>query len=212
MNPISIFIIDDHRLVRETWSSVLSADSRFYVLGQASAPLEAIPQIKLTFPNVVLTDINMLPVDGFEATKLILACSPKTAIIGVSVHTNPAIAKKLFSCGAKGFVTKNSSKEEMFKAILAVSEERTYICKEIKNAFSLDWMEGGKNAIALSSVTHREREIIKLIKNGYSSKEIADELGLSVKTVEVHRYNILKKLTLKNTAALVNYVNDNVLY
>ena len=111
-----------------------------------------------------------------------------------------------------GYVTKNSSREEMFKALTEVNAGKKYICDEIKNILSEQVIGGGdENQIGLNSLSQREIEIISFIKKGFSSKEIADSLSISVKTVEVHRYNILKKLNLKNAAALVNFINNSQL-
>jgi two-component system invasion response regulator UvrY len=110
-----------------------------------------------------------------------------------------------------GYVTKNSSREEMFKAIMEIQEGRKYICDEIKNILSEQVISGEDQNAGLNSLSHREIEIIAFIKKGFSSKEIADALNISVKTVEVHRYNILKKLNLRNAAALVNFVNNSQL-
>jgi two-component system invasion response regulator UvrY len=113
--------------------------------------------------------------------------------------------------GAMGYVTKNSSREEMFKAIIEVYDGKKYICEEIKNILSEQVISGEDQPSGLNALSQREIEIISFIKKGFSSKEIADALNISVKTVEVHRYNILKKLNLKNAAALVNFVNNSQL-
>ena len=113
--------------------------------------------------------------------------------------------------GSDGICTKNSSREEMFKAIIEVQNGRKYICDEIKNILSEQVISGDDQQGGLNSLSQREIEIIAFIKKGFSSKEIADTLSISVKTVEVHRYNILKKLNLKNAAALVNFINNSQL-
>ena len=110
-----------------------------------------------------------------------------------------------------GYVTKNSSREEMFKAIMEIQHGRKYICEEIKNILSDQVISGLDEQGGLNSLSQREIEIISYIRKGHSSKEIAEALEISVKTVEVHRYNILKKLNLKNAAALVNFVNNSQL-
>ena len=110
-----------------------------------------------------------------------------------------------------GYVTKNSSREEMFRAIIEVYHGKKYVCEEIKNILSEQVISGDDQHSGLNSLSQREIEIISFIKKGYSSKEIADALNISVKTVEVHRYNILKKLNLKNAAALVNFINNSQL-
>jgi DNA-binding NarL/FixJ family response regulator len=154
-------------------------------------------------------DINIMPISGFEATERIRKVSPNTKVIGVSMHSQPAYAKKMLQIGAKGYVTKNSSKEEMIKAILEVNEGSKYICEEIKNNISELVLEENKDMPNVNALTEREIQIINLIKEGQSSKEIASTLNISLKTVEVHRHNVLKKLKLKNSASLVNFINQS---
>lgn len=125
------------------------------------------------------------------------------------MHSQPAYAKKMLQIGAKGYVTKNSSKEEMIKAILEVNEGSKYICEEIKNNISELVLEENKDMPNVNALTEREIQIINLIKEGQSSKEIATSLNISLKTVEVHRHNVLKKLKLKNSASLVNFINQS---
>ena len=125
------------------------------------------------------------------------------------MHSMPAYAKRMMQLGAMGYVTKNSSKDEMIKAILEVSNGRKYICDEVKNILAQKELEEEESPSDMNNLSRREIDIIKLIKEGMSSKEIALQLEISLKTVEVHRYNILKKLKLRNTAALVNFINVN---
>jgi DNA-binding NarL/FixJ family response regulator len=128
------------------------------------------------------------------------------------MHSQPSYARKMMQIGASGYVTKNSSREEMMEAIVKVYQGNKYICSEIKDIIS---EQSEKKPVALAginSVTEREMEIINLIKKGNSSKEISTFLNISLKTVEVHRHNILKKLKLKNSASLVNFMNTRSTY
>ena len=208
MEKITILIADDHKLIRETWSFILNSDPRFNVVAQCSNGEEAVALAQQLRPKVILIDINMTPMSGIEATEQIRKFSPASKIIGVSMHSQPAYVKKLLKLGAHGYVTKNSPQQEMFEAIIEVSKGNRFICSEVKTILSEQAFdeESTNGANALSG---RELEIIKQIKNGLSSKEIASELNISLKTVEVHRHNILKKLNLKNSAALVNYINES---
>jgi two-component system invasion response regulator UvrY len=207
MEKITILIADDHMLIRDTWSSILNSDPRFQVISRCSNGEEAIKEAQKLRPKVVLIDINMTPVSGIEATQQIRKFSPASKIIGVSMHSQPAYVKKLLKLGAQGYVTKNSPQQEMFEAIEEVMKGNRYICSEVKTILSeqaFDEENSGAN-----SLSNRELEIIKFIKDGLSSKEISATLNISLKTVEVHRHNILKKLNLKNSAALVNYINES---
>ena len=211
MDKITILIADDHTLVRETWSFILNTDPRFTVVAESGSGEEAVELAKNLRPNIVIMDINLPGINGIEATQQIRKFSPGSRILGVSLHTQPTYARKMMQKGAMGYVTKNSSREEMFKAILEIQAGRKYICDEIKNILSEQVISGDDPQTGLNSLSQREIEIISYIKKGNSSKEIADQLNISVKTVEVHRYNILKKLNLKNAAALVNFINNSQL-
>ncbi|HVT87077.1 MAG TPA: response regulator transcription factor [Chitinophagaceae bacterium] len=208
MEKITILLVDDHKLVRDSWSFILNSDPRFEVIGETSSGDEAVEIAKNKRPDVVLMDINMTPTNGFEATKLIRKFSPASRIIGVSMHSMPAYAKKMLQSGASGYVTKNSSKEELMEAIIEVQNGQKYICSEVKNILAQQELEENDQP-DLNVLSRRELDIIKLIRDGLSSREIAVKLEISLKTVEVHRYNILKKLHLKNTAALVNFINTH---
>ena len=211
MRRITILLVDDHKLIRDSWTYILNSDPRFSVIGQAGSAEEAVAIAKDKNPGIVLMDINMQPVDGFETTKRLHRHAPGSKIIGVSMYSIPAYAKKLLQNGAMGYVTKNSSREEMIDAIMEVSDGNTYICNEIKTILAHQQLEDKNHHPEISALTQREMDIVMLIKEGHSSREIADKLSITYKTVEVHRYNILKKLNLKNTASLVNFINTNSL-
>jgi DNA-binding NarL/FixJ family response regulator len=205
---ITILIADDHKLIRETWAFILNRDARFKVTGSCSNSEEVVRMSEEKQPDIVLMDINMTPFSGIEATRRIRELSPQSKIIGVTMHTQPAYAKKMLQYGASGYVTKNSSKEEMINAILEVSKGNKYVCEEIKELIT-EAQEDPASISAFNSLTEREMDVINLIKQGSSSKDISLKLNISIKTVEVHRHNILKKLKLKNAASLINFMNSS---
>jgi len=207
MDKITILLVDDHKLIRESWSFILNSDVRFKVIGETSNAEEAVEIARDKKPSVVLMDINMTPVNGFEATRLVRKFSPGAKIIGISMHSMPAYARRMLQMGAMGYVTKNSSKDELLMAITEVNSGRKYVCEEVKNILAQqELVEEGVHP-DMNVLSRREIDVVQLIKEGLSSKEIAIRLDITLKTVEVHRYNILKKLNLKNTAALVNFIN-----
>src|SRR5438067_1206348 len=120
MEKITILITDDHTLVRETWSFILNTDERFNVIAECGSGEEAVELATKLHPNIVIMDINLPGMNGIEATQLIRKSSPSSRILGVSLHTQPTYARKMIQKGAMGYVTKNSSREEMFKAIIEV--------------------------------------------------------------------------------------------
>lgn len=129
---IRIVLVDDHQMIRETWRFLLSRDERLEVIAECSSGAEAIESAEQHQPDVMLMDINMSPVNGFEATRKIVKKHPHIHIIGVSVNDQPGYARNMLQLGAKGYVTKNSSFQEMVHAILEVTEGKTYICKEVR--------------------------------------------------------------------------------
>jgi two-component system invasion response regulator UvrY len=124
------------------------------------------------------------------------------------MHSQPAYAKKMLRLGAKGYVTKNSPRQEMLEAIAEVSKNQVYVCQEVKNILSDQMLNGDQVNPDINNLSDREMQIVRALKEGLSSKEIAAELSISLKTVEVHRHNILKKLKLKNTVSLINFINS----
>jgi DNA-binding NarL/FixJ family response regulator len=202
-------IVDDHTLIRETWSFLLGRNENFEVIAELGDGQKAIDIARDKRPQIVLLDINMAPLNGFDVLKMIRKLSPGSKVIAVSMHSQPAYAKKMLRLGAKGYVTKNSPKQEMLDAISEVNRGNIYICQEVKNILSDQMLVEEDNAAGLNQLSEREIEVINQIRDGLSSKEIADKLGISIKTVEVHRHNILKKLKVKNTASLINYINSS---
>ena len=207
-NVISILIADDHKLIRDAWTMVINSDPRFNVIAECGDSEVAVELAKEKKPDIVLMDINIPPISGIEATKRIRKAVPHTKVIGVSMHSQPAIAQKILKAGAGGYVTKQSSKEELIQAIVKVHEGGQYVCEEIKNNLTEQVFNDNQEP-GINSLTHRELEIIELVRQGLSSKEIATQLDITLKTAEVHRHNILKKLKIKNSAALVNLMNNS---
>lgn len=208
MNKITVLLVDDHRMMMDAWAIVLGQHKQFKVVGQATVPEEALKLVEAEKPEIVLTDINMSPIDGFTLTEKILEISPASKVIGVSMHNIPIYAKKMLRMGGRGYVTKNSSKDELITAILEVHSGNIFICKEIKDILASEQLDENNDMMGIYSLTEKELEIIACVKQGLSSREIAELKEVTLKTVEVHRYNILKKLGLPNTAALVSYIQS----
>lgn len=131
-NPIRIVIVDDHPLVRQTWKQLLELDNRLIVIAECSNGEDAIDAADKHTPDIILMDINMHPVNGFEATRKIIKKNPSVRIIGMSVNNQPSYARNMLQLGAKGYVTKNSTKEEMIVAITTVHKGGQFVCKEVR--------------------------------------------------------------------------------
>jgi two-component system, NarL family, invasion response regulator UvrY len=206
-SKISIVIIDDHTLIRESWIHLLEMFKQFEVVGDTGDSETAIEVINNTLPDIIFLDINIKPKDGFETLKEILAISPDSKVIGLSMYSLPAYAKKLISLGAKAYLTKNSSVDEILEAIDTTMKGGTYICKEILNISTETFSEKELKAPNINLLSEREVKVLQYVKRGLSSREISTELNISYRTVEVHRHKILKKLKLRNTPSLINYLN-----
>jgi DNA-binding NarL/FixJ family response regulator len=204
---ITILITEDHMLVREAWCRMFNDDPRFSVIAECTTGEEAIASSQKLRPDLVMMDINLPGINGIEATREIMKLLPESRILGVSLHAQPAYAFKMMKAGACGYITKNSPMDEMFLAVTDICNEKKYICKEVKELLSDNMISGDDEAMVLNSLSKKEIRIISLIQKGQSSREIASSLMIAVKTVERHRYNIFKKLKIKNVAALVNLVN-----
>jgi DNA-binding NarL/FixJ family response regulator len=209
MKKINILIADDHKLIRETWSFILNSDPRFKVISECSNVDDAVATAEAKSPDIVLMDINIPPTNGFDATEKIQLASPTSHVIGVSMHSQPAYARKMLQLGGSGYITKNSSREEMFAAIMDVYNGKTYVCQEIKDIISEQSTDENALGGDLNALTEREIDVVNCIREGLSSREMADRLNISVKTVEVHRHNILKKLNVKNSTSLIHLVNNS---
>lgn len=210
MKKTTIMIVDDHTLIRESWAKFIGTYPEYEVIFITGEGQKAIDAARDKRPDIVLLDINMVPITGFEVLEMIRRLSPGSKVIGVSMHSQPAYVKKMMRGGAKGYVTKSSPTEELMQAIADVSAGKTYICAEVKNIIAdLAVNEGGEGKPLISQLSERELEIIRFVRNGLSSKEIAEQLSITPKTVEVHRHNILKKLKLKNSVALIDFMNSH---
>ena len=203
---IKVLIVDDHQLIREAWTAILQMTNRIKVIGTAETADEAYEVCSIFRPEVVLMDINLKNSNGFDATEKICNSLPKTRVIGLSLHDDVALVKKFLSKGAKGYLSKNTSREELVAAIDAVMNDKIYLAADIKEKFINQIIDTDKPAE--KELTNKEIEIVTLISQGFTSKEIAEKIFISVRTVETHRHNILKKLNIPNAALLSSWAID----
>ncbi len=201
MEKIKVFIVDDQKLILEAWEVLLSTQDNIEVMKTVSNAKEAIEFALVYRPDIVLLDINLGEDSGFDVCTEITQKLPKTKVIGLSFNSSVSIVKKFIASGASGYLTKNIHHEELFLAINRVHEGMNYICQEMQEKFiNAQVFNEEKMSKELSS---REIEIVKCISTGMTSKEIADHLYVSQRTVETHRYNILKKMDFQNVAQLI---------
>ncbi len=204
---IKVLIVDDHKLISEAWSSLLKDAPAIVVVGTADNEQGAYDSALSLRPDIILMDINLGSGSGIDAAVKINNSLPKSRVIGLSLHDDITYVKKFLSIGAKGYLTKNTTKSELIAAIHAVFNGEVYIASDIKDRYFTDLLNVN-NSASKKELTLKEIEIVKLIAQGHTSKDIADKLFISARTVETHRHNILKKLSLPNAAQLSSWAKD----
>ena len=204
---IKVLIVDDHTLISEAWTSLLKDAPGISVIGNADNENDAFDKAILLRPDIILMDINLGQGSGIEATIKINDALPKTKVIGLSLHDDITYVKKFLAVGAKGYLTKNTNKSELISAIHEVNQGNLFIGKEIKDRYFTSLLNMDTET-SQKELTMKEIEIVKLIANGLTSKEIGVKLFLSPRTIEKHRHNILKKLSLPNAAQLSSWAKD----
>lgn len=203
LSQVSVLLVDGHQMLLDLWTSLLSQDERFTVCGQTTSSADAVDMAKKMRPDIVLLDINTKANEGFDTTKLIRQYSPASRVIGISSFVLPVYAKKMKALGAMGYVTKDSSLDEIIIAMLNAMEGKFYFCKQIQDVMKNEKNRKTSKKNPSSVLTSREIEIITLIKQGLTSKQIADKLHLSPKTINIHRNNIFRKMDVKNVSTLI---------
>ena len=195
----------------DMWSALLGSDPRFEVIGYALDGATALQKIRELHPQVVLMDITLPGQSGIDITKTIKEEMPAVRILAVSMHSNTLLIKQMLINGASGYVSKTSGFDEMSHAILSVANGQRYISEDIKELITSQMISpDAESATAkFNQLTKREMGIVEMLREGYSSKEIATRLSISNRTVEVHRYNIFRKLGVNNVVSLIKMVNEN---
>jgi DNA-binding NarL/FixJ family response regulator len=208
MNSITILLADDHDVVRRGMKMLLEDEEGIQVIGEASDGLDAIEKVKTLMPNVVILDLTMPKMTGIEAAKVISEEYPEVKILIFSMHHNKEYIIKSVENGANGYLLKDTSKEELLRAIKVVSEGRKYFPPEISEVIINELLaktSGTQEETRpiFEKITPKEKQILGMIVQGYNSREMADKLFLSIRTVDNHRANMMKKVKAKNTADLV---------
>jgi DNA-binding NarL/FixJ family response regulator len=202
--PISVFIADDHAMVREGLVTVLGANPAISVCGTAANGRDALKQTLALSPDVVILDISMPELDGIETARQILAQRPKTAIVILSMHSNAQHVFHALSAGARGYLLKESAGKEIVEAVRAVYRGRRYLSPKIAEIVA-EGLSDGAAASPLDSLSKREREILKLVADGHSSSKIAEMLFLSPKTIDSYRSRLMQKLHVTDMVGLIKF-------
>jgi DNA-binding NarL/FixJ family response regulator len=205
---IRVLLAEDHTLVRQGFRRILEDDPRITVVGEASTGLSAIQLAKDVRPDVVVMDLAMPELGGLEASAEILKDLPDTKILILSMYSNDAYVRKAFEMGAKGYILKNAIEIDLTRAVIALAEGGAYMSPGVSNVVIESLKAGSfedKSQDPYERLTLREKEVLQLIAQGKSNKEIAALLNISVNTVAVHRAHVMEALGLHRTAEIVLY-------
>ena len=203
---IRILIVDDHKLLAEALASLLEGHDDLRVIGLATDGLEAVRMVREYRPDVVVMDLSMPVLNGVEATERITRECPDTRVICLTMHTDAQRVDRMLRAGARGYVLKSSAYIELERAVRAVVSGSCYLSPDITAPVISGFVSPrGEDSETCHGLTLREREILQLVAEGLSSKEIAKQLNLSIRTVENHRRHICVRLGLKSVAALTKY-------
>jgi DNA-binding NarL/FixJ family response regulator len=205
-----IFIVEDHTLLRAGLRALLSQDPEMEIVGEADNGRDAIRSISATMPNLVLMDISMPGMNGIEAMIDIKRRAPEIRVLVLTIHKTEEYIHACLRAGADGYMLKDASHDELRVAIRSVLGGKTYLSPDISGKVINAYLgngngKGGNTTSSWDTLTHREREVLKLVAEGHPNKFIANYLCLSIKTVEKHRSNLMKKLDLHNASTITAY-------
>lgn len=206
-----IVVVEDHQILRDGLKALLNASDDLTVVGEAEDGLEAIQRIQELTPDLVLLDLSMPRMSGLSVIKEIKNRNPEIKIVALTMHKDEEYVLEAFRSGANGYCIKSSGHNELLVAIQAVLSGKKYVSPEVSEKVLEGYLETKKRIKEKTSwdtLTQREREVLKLVGEGYQNKEIAEFLCISVKTVEKHRANIMQKLDLHSASALTAYAID----
>ncbi len=210
---IKVLIADDHTIVRRGIASLLSLNEEFEIVGEAENGRDAVELTLQTDPDVVLMDIGMPILNGLEATRQIRKLSSRTKILILSGYENDEYILQVIQTGANGYILKTTILEDLFTAIRSVNNGQAFFSPSVSKVIVEGYLnrktENPNSTKPLRPLTTREREILQLIAEGHLHQQIASRLSISVRTVDTHRNNIMKKLDIHDTASLVNYAIKN---
>ncbi len=197
---LRILLAEDHVILRQGLRALIEQNPEMRVIGEAGDGRSAVSLAGELAPDVVLMDLNMPGLNGFDATQQIRKMRPGTKVVGVSAHNDPRYVMDMFNAGASGYVHKEQAFEQLSTAIQSVVEGKTYVSPSIARSMAQYATNGGR-----SNLTSREREVLQLMSEGRATKEIAAVLDVSAKTIETHRRELMEKLELYSLAELTKY-------
>lgn len=212
--PVRILVADDHEIVRRGLRALLDAQPNWEVVGEAVTGREAVDKARLLTPDVAIIDVGMPELNGLEATRQILKALPQTEVLILTMHESEQIVREVLDAGARGYVLKSDAGRDLVAAVEALCQHRTFFSSKISEMLLRSYIRPTRTdqpETVRSRLTAREREIVQLLAEGKSNKEVATSLNISIKTAETHRTNIMNKLDLRSVTELVRYaVRNNI--
>jgi two-component system response regulator NreC len=207
VSKIHLLLVDDHEIVRAGLRMLFSAEPEVEIIGEASSGEEAVTAVQNLAPDVVLMDVGMPGMGGVEATRRIKASHPQVAVLALTMHEDEEYFFEMLAAGASGYVPKRAAPDDLMSAIRIVRQGDVYIYPSLARLLVKDFLHRSEASApeAREELTPREQEVLTYIAEGYSNREIADALVISVKTVDRHRENLMRKLQLHNRVELVKY-------
>jgi DNA-binding NarL/FixJ family response regulator len=201
---IKLLLVDDHPVVRKGINSCLARHEHLQIVGEAADGVEALKKARELMPDIVLMDIDMPEKDGLEVTELLRKELPKIKVLILSMHSNTEYVMRIIQSGASGYILKEAPTEELVRAIDIINTGEAFFSPEVARAALNKYVRGGADDPA-AQLTNREREVLVQIAEGLSNKEIANKLGVGVRTVETHRERIMRKLNIHSVAGLTKF-------
>lgn len=205
--PIRILIADDHAVVRRGFRLILESQPGLEVIGEACTGHDAVAQAIALEPDLVIIDVSMPELNGIEATRRIVEQVPRTRVLALSMHRDGVYVREMLRAGAKGYLLKDADDEALIDAVQAVARGDAYLSPSVADSVLTDYRRHVTNPLDLLSA--REREVLQLISEGRTNKDIAQLLSLSVHTVDSHRSRLMEKLNLNSTGELVRFAIRN---
>ena len=212
--PYRLLIVDDHAIMRDGLAALIGSESDFEIIGTAGDGRSAIEIVDSVQPDVVLIDLSMPQMDGAQVIRVIKRKRPGTRVLVLTFHKDDAHIHVALEAGADGFILKDDGRDELLSALRVVADGRSYLSPAICDRVMSGYLRGfapvkGPGVVSWDTLTAREQQVLKLVAEGYKTREIADKLSLSEKTVEKHRRNMMRKLDLQGISAVTAYAIEN---
>jgi DNA-binding NarL/FixJ family response regulator len=204
---VKVLIVDDHEIMREGMSALLHKYSEYEVVGQAADGRQALEMVSRLEPDIVIMDVGMPNLNGVDATKQLRSQHPNLKIMALSTHSDGSVVAKMIKAGASGYMLKESAFEELIEGLNTLLDGKTFLCNKISKVVFSEYVGMVTNPKAKNGdgLTNREREVLQLVAEGNTTREIAEVLKLSTKTIDSHREHIMEKLGIRNIAGLTKY-------